>query len=394
MGEAEVAAKGLGFGARVMKTLGPVGRVLGPVAKGLGMIGRVAGKIALPLTVALAVWDGVTGAVSGASKAAENFGVSQDKVTTGMKVASGAAAGITGVFNGLTLGFFDKQLGPTGTWTKAISGFFYSAGDIVSKGWGFVTSGFSKGWEFITSGFSNMWGSIKDCMPDWARSLFGISTTAEDAANAAKAAEAALPANQPGAGVFSDTGDGGGGDFGATAAAAAAPTTVAAAAQQPQTTVTSASRYDRERRHIDVAGAIGQTTAHVRTPGEVIDKNRQGVQAVPITPGAGVGQDNIESRLRQERASNAGEPGRQDTTRGMTNTEKNTAKQLELLRDIDEQLKQFVAAMQQPSSSPNKSNPIGRSGNPQANTSRTRPGQIKPWTQNYGITPSRNISMV
>ena len=125
-------AKGATKGARgAGKAVG----MMGKAGKGLLRLGKGFGKLIPGLGIAIAAFDGITGGLEAAANSAEIFGVKQEEVTTGMKVAAGAAGGITGVMNGLTFGIFEGALGPNGTWTKGIANFFHGAGSIISSGW-------------------------------------------------------------------------------------------------------------------------------------------------------------------------------------------------------------------------------------------------------------------
>lgn len=119
-------AGGLGAGGGVGDMVGGVTKVLGGKGSILGKLMGFAGKIAGPLAIATTAFGALKGAIGGAANAADIHGIAESKLQMSHKVTAGTAGAATGALNALTLGFFDKQLGPKGTWTKAVGGFFQS----------------------------------------------------------------------------------------------------------------------------------------------------------------------------------------------------------------------------------------------------------------------------
>lgn len=157
---APAAAAGGGRVAQGMAKLGSSLKVVGQFAK-------VAAKPLIVLGAAIAVTEGFFQALKSGTKAAEIFGVAQEKVTGTQKMAAESAGFYTGILNGLTFGIFKKALGPTGSLTKALAKLYAIFPPLMLGAqliliplkalWGIL-----KGlWYFIKESFIGIWEGIK-----------------------------------------------------------------------------------------------------------------------------------------------------------------------------------------------------------------------------------------
>lgn len=111
--------------------------VSGTISKFAGVLGRV-GNVAKsvvtkfgPLGTAIGVVLTLAGAISAFNNAAVIFEKRVEDVTLGMRGAAGSAVLLTGVFNAITLGFFDKYLGSNGVLTKKIAHMFLTINSFI-----------------------------------------------------------------------------------------------------------------------------------------------------------------------------------------------------------------------------------------------------------------------
>jgi hypothetical protein len=119
---------------------------------GLGGLRGLAQSFMGPFGIILSIIDGVIGAFSGWSRAAEMFGVSADKVTTEMNVIGAVTGGITGILNGLTFGLLRVFGG-----YDAVEKFIF---DVVNNTWKFL-KGF---WEGLVEAFDEAKPAIMDAL--------------------------------------------------------------------------------------------------------------------------------------------------------------------------------------------------------------------------------------
>jgi hypothetical protein len=172
------------------------GTAAGATAAGGAVVGT-GGTILIAAAAAAVLLAGVGAVVQGfqtGAKAAEIFGVTQEKLTLRQKNAAEGAGALAGALNWLTFGIFNKSLGPTGDLTKKLVFFFdkfWILGSIFSlitnaarvvwgviKGIGLAIWEIMKGiWDAVMAVvdpiidlFKGMWGAISEPLAE----LFNI----------------------------------------------------------------------------------------------------------------------------------------------------------------------------------------------------------------------------
>jgi hypothetical protein len=123
---------------------------------------------AAPIAAAAAVAvAGFVGAMRAGAKAAEIFGVAQEKLTYAQKLSAESAGFLTGTLNFLTFGIFSKYFGPTGTATVALSKFMNAFPPLMlAIQWILlpfkILWGTLKGiWKFLKNTFIGLWDGLK-----------------------------------------------------------------------------------------------------------------------------------------------------------------------------------------------------------------------------------------
>ncbi len=135
------------------------------------------------LTAVFALVDGVFGAISGWSKAAENFtfythkaGKETRELTTGMKVSSAIAGGLVGIYDGLTFGLL-SMTGVAEPLQKMLTAYHYTFIGFIENMWDGMKEGFAAAEEYIKPAMEELslaWQTFETALVDLGNT-FGLA---------------------------------------------------------------------------------------------------------------------------------------------------------------------------------------------------------------------------